>query len=217
MTDSPPEIDSHPEADSVSDADPPTGTDDFVGFDAFDAANAVVYDLDETLLELRVDWQHVADDVAAAYAEHALIPPTEDLWKLLDAAEEYGIGAEVEEAIAAHERAGAADSRLFPLGEQLLSGEDTRPAAVCSLNCEAACRIALETHGLDDTIDAVIGRDSVETHKPDPEPLLAAIDAIDADPDRTVFVGDSASDGVTAERAGVTFVSVVDAIAGNGI
>ena len=183
--------------------------------DAFAAADAVVYDLDGTLLELAVDWDRVAADVAATYAEHALIPPTEDLWKLLDAATEYGIGADVEEAIAAHEREGAAESRLLALGERLRSGDDARPAAVCSRNCEAACRIALETHGLADDVGAVIGRDSVETHKPDPEPLLAAIDAIDADPDRTVFVGDSASDGVTAERAGVAFVSVVDALDSN--
>jgi len=203
--------DSSPEADTL------TGPDALPETDAFTAADAVVYDLDGTLLELAVDWDRVADDVAAVYAERALIPPTEDLWKLLDAAEEYGIGAEIEEAIAAHEREGGAESRLFPLGERLLSGNDTRPAAVCSLNCEAACRIALETHGLDDAVDAVIGRDSVETHKPNPEPLLAAIDAIDADPERTVFVGDSASDGVTAERARVAFVPVVDAIAGNDI
>ncbi|MBP1922232.1 phosphoglycolate phosphatase [Halorubrum alkaliphilum] len=209
--------DSLPDADPYSEADTLTGADGRVGSDAFAAADAVVYDLDGTLLELAVDWDRVAEDVTAAYAQQALIPPTEDLWKLLDAAEEYGIAAAVEEAIAAHEREGAADSRPFPLGERLLSREDTRPAAVCSLNCEAACRIALETHGLDDAVDAVVGRDSVGTHKPDPEPLLAAIDAIDADPDRTVFVGDSASDGVTAERAGVAFVSVADALADNDI
>lgn len=198
--------------DSPPDADTSAGTDPFADDAPFTAADAVVYDLDGTLLELRVEWDRVADDVAAVYAEHALVPPTADLWKLLDAADGYGIGAAVEEAIAAHEREGAADSRAFPLGERLRSGADGRPAAVCSLNSEAACRIALETHGLDDAVDAVIGRDTVETHKPDPAPLLAAIDAIDADPDRTVFVGDSESDAVTADRAGVAFVPVADAV-----
>ncbi len=203
--------------DRPSGADTATVSDPLSGSDAFAAADAVVYDLDGTLLELVVDWDRVADDVAAAYAEHALIPPTEDLWKLLDAAEEYGIGVEVEAAIADHERAGAARSRLLPLGERLLSGADTRPAAVCSLNCEAACHVALEEHGLVETVDAVVGRDTVETHKPEPESLLAAIDAIDAEPDRAVFVGDSASDAVTADRAGVPFVSVVDALASDDI
>lgn len=178
---------------------------------ALDAADAIVYDLDGTLLELAVDWDTAADDVVAAYAEHALVPPTGDLWSLLDAAADYGVEAVVEETIAGHERAGANASTLLPLGERLAGGDD-RPAAVCSLNCEDACRIALETHGLEAAIDAVVGRDTVETHKPEPESLLAAVDAIGVEPSRVVFVGDSESDAVTADRAGVPFVSVADAL-----
>lgn len=179
---------------------------------ALDAADAIVYDLDGTLLELAVDWDAVADDVVGAYAERALIPPTGDLWSLLDAAAEYGVEAAVEETIAGHERTGASESVLLPLGERLAAGGDDRPAAVCSLNCEDACRVALETHGLEAAIDAVVGRDTVETHKPEPESLLAAVDALGSEPERAVFVGDSESDAVTADRAGVPFVSVVDAL-----
>ncbi|GAA0514515.1 phosphoglycolate phosphatase [Halorubrum aquaticum] len=177
---------------------------------ALDAADAIVYDLDGTLLELAVDWDAVAEDVVGVYAEHALIPPTGDLWSLLDAAADYGVEAAVEETIADHERAGASASTLLSLGERLAAGEDDHPAAVCSLNCEEACRIALETHGLEGAIEAVIGRDTAETHKPEPESLLAAVDALGAEPERAVFVGDSESDAVTADRAGVPFVSVAD-------
>ncbi len=193
--------------------DRPSDVGDSSGTDAFVGADAVVYDLDGTLLELVVDWDRVADDVAAAYAAHALIPPTDDLWSLLDAAGEYGIADDVEAAIAAHERAGAARSRLLPLGERLLSGMDDRPASVCSLNCEEACRIALDEHGLTETVDAVVGRDTVETHKPDPESLLAALDELGVPPERAAFVGDSPSDAVTADRAGVQFASVEAALA----
>lgn len=179
--------------------------------DTFAAADAVVYDLDGTLVELAVDWDAVADDVAGVYAGNALVPPTGDVWSLLDAAGEYGVAEPVEAAIAGHERRGASESTLLPLGDRLAAGDD-RPAAVCSLNCEAACRTAVETHGLDDAVDAVVGRDTVEEHKPDPEPLLAAIAALGVDPARAVFVGDSASDRVAAERAGVPFVWAVDAV-----
>ncbi|SMO84569.1 HAD family hydrolase [Halorubrum cibi] len=179
---------------------------------AFDAADAIVYDLDGTLLELAVDWDAAADDVIAAYAERALIPPTGDLWSLLDAASDYDIEDVVHGTIADHERDGANESLLLPLGERLAAGEDDRPAAVCSLNCEEACRIALEAHGLEGAVDAVIGRDTVETHKPEPESLLAAVDALGVEPVRAVFVGDSESDAVTADRAGVPFVSVADAL-----
>ncbi|WP_066413842.1 HAD family hydrolase [Halorubrum aethiopicum] len=180
---------------------------------ALDAADAIVYDLDGTLLELAVDWDAVADDVVGAYAERALIAPTDDLWSLLDAAADYDIEAVVHETIADHERAGARESTLLPLGERLAADIDAdRPAAVCSLNCEEACRIALETHDLEEAVDAVVGRDTVETHKPEPESLLAAVEALGGEPERAVFVGDSESDRVTADRAGVPFVSVVEAL-----
>jgi phosphoglycolate phosphatase len=198
------------------------------------AYDAVVYDLDGTLVELAVDWDAVADAVLDVYAERAFVPPTEELWGLLGAADDYGIRAEVEEAIAGHERPGARESTRLPLGDRLAagSGGDSGdfgdgadpsadadggapadgsaphpPAGVCSLNCEAACRIAVETHGLDDAIvsDAIVGRDTVESHKPDPESLLAAVDRLGAAPEDALFVGDSRSDAVAARRGGVEF------------
>ncbi|MDV7350435.1 HAD hydrolase-like protein [Halorubrum distributum] len=183
--------------------------------------DVVVYDLDGTLVELAVDWDAVADDVLDAYAERALIPPTEELWDLLGAADDYGIRAEVEAAIAGHERPGARESARLPLGDRLTgtaAGADAGshpPAGVCSLNCEEACRIAVETHGLDDALvsDAIVGRDTVETRKPDPASLLAAIDRIGAAPEDALFVGDSRSDAVTAERGGVDFAWVADLVA----
>jgi phosphoglycolate phosphatase len=64
-------------------------------------------------------------------------------------------------------------------------------------------------------VDAVVGRDSVPARKPDPEPLLAALDALDVPPNRALFVGDSASDAEAAERAGVAFRYVGDGPSGH--
>ncbi|TKX84899.1 HAD family hydrolase [Halorubrum sp. SS5] len=183
--------------------------------------DAVVYDLDGTLVELAVDWDAVAESVLDVYAERALIPPTEELWGLLGAADDYGIRAAVEEAIALHERAGARESTRLPLGDRLAAdgpeGEVGSPssAGVCSLNCEEACRIAVETHGLGDAIagDAIVGRDTVRSHKPDPESLLAAIDRLGAVPEDSLFVGDSRRDAVAAERGGVDFAWAADLLA----
>ncbi|SFR30517.1 MULTISPECIES: HAD family hydrolase [Halorubrum] len=181
--------------------------------------DAVVYDLDGTLVELAVDWDAVADAVLDVYADHALIPPTEELWGLLGAADEYGIRAEVEEAIAGHERAGARESTRLPLGDRLAAGAADGDAAdsrsrvgVCSLNCEEACRIAIEARGLDDAVlsDAIVGRDTVDSHKPDPESLLAAIDRLGGVPEDALFVGDSRRDAVAAERGGVDFAWASD-------
>ncbi|MFC6771685.1 HAD family hydrolase, partial [Halorubrum pallidum] len=66
--------------------------------------DAIVYDLDGTLVDLAVDWDAVAEAVLDVYGEHAVKPPTGDLWGLLGAADEYGIRETVEATIAEYER-----------------------------------------------------------------------------------------------------------------
>ena len=104
--------------------------------------------------------------------------------------------------IAEHERPGARESDRLSSADGV-GRADTE--AVCSLNCESACQVALETHELTPHIDAVVGRDTVATRKPDPEPLLDALRRLDAEPADAVFVGDSPRDAETADRAGVAF------------
>ncbi|MFP8953955.1 HAD family hydrolase [Natrialbaceae archaeon A-arb3/5] len=167
------------------------------------AYDAVVYDLDGTLVDLTVDWGDVTEDVLAAYDAASVEPPNSDLWELLERSSDCGIESEVEAAIAAHEREAAPSSPRLGRADELL--DRTVPTGVCSLNCEAACRIALETHDLADAVETVIGRDTVTTQKPNPEPLLVAVDDLGASPEQALFVGDSRRDELTAHRAGVDF------------
>ena len=168
---------------------------------------AVVYDLDGTLVRLDVDWDAVHAAVVERVREHGVEVGDRTLWDVLDVAEEHGVSDVVEDTIAEFERDGARTSRRLPLADELPLDV---PVAICSLNCEAACRIALETHSLDGHVGSVVGRDTVAGHKPDPEPLLHAIDSVGGDPERALFVGDSESDREAAERAGVAFEWVAD-------
>ena len=163
----------------------------------------IVYDLDGTLVTLAVNWDAVASDVIAVYEDSGIDATGAGLWSLLEDADAHGIAADVEEAISRHEREGARRSRRCGLADEL--AEQTVPVGVCSLNCEAACRIALETHSLAGDVNTVVGRDSVATHKPDPEPLLATLEALGVEPENALFIGDSPRDKETAERAGVAF------------
>lgn len=167
--------------------------------------SARVYDLDGTLVRLAVDWQAAERDArdVIAEADVGVDPEREDVWDLFDLAEEHGLYAELEARIAAHEVEGAEESRRLPPADEL-DGLSV-PVAVCSLNCERACRIALERHDLTEHVDVVVGRDTVGYRKPHPRPLLAAIERLSAEPATTTFVGDSESDAVTAERAGTRF------------
>lgn len=174
-----------------------------------------MYDLDGTLVRLAVDWKAAERDArdVIAGADLGIDPEREDVWTLFDVAEEHGLIDELESRIAAHEIDGAEESKRLPTADEL---EDlSMPVGVCSLNCEAACRIALERHDLDGHVDAVVGRDTVGYRKPHPKPLLAAISRIAAEPADTLFVGDSESDAVTAERAGTRFRYVDGAPSGS--
>ncbi|ELY48170.1 HAD family hydrolase [Natronorubrum sulfidifaciens] len=174
--------------------------------------DAVVYDLDGTLVDLDVDWDAVAEDVRTVYEDAGIDLPSTELWDLLEAADDVGLTAAVETAIAAHEREGATTAPRLAHVDELL--ERSVPVAVCSLNCEAACRIALEEHGLTDAVDVIVGRDTVATQKPHPEPLLEAVRELEVDPGAALFIGDSARDELTAERAGLAFEYVSDGPSG---
>ncbi|MCU4752147.1 HAD family hydrolase [Halobacteria archaeon AArc-curdl1] len=167
--------------------------------------DAIVYDLDGTLVHLAVDWGAVASDVLAVYERASIEPPSDSLWELLERAEEYELKSPVESTIAGHEHDGARASRRLPHADELVDQPESMPIGVCSLNCERACHLALETHDLFEPVDAVVGRDTVATSKPHPEPLLETISGLGVRPERTLFVGDSPRDETTAKRAGTGF------------
>jgi len=168
---------------------------------------AVIYDLDGTLVRLQVDWEQVREDVAAKFRVRGVDVAEDSLWELLERATHEPLERAVEETIAEHERQGARRADRLPTADELPLAV---PVGVCSLNCEAACRIALELHGLDRYADVIVGRDTVERYKPDPEPLLHAAEALSASPSKTLFIGDSESDELAAERAGMPFEYVSD-------
>ena len=141
----------------------------------------VVFDLDGTLVRLDVEWDLVAEEVAATLRSRGVEPQT-SLWGMVETATEHELRSAVEAVIAAHEIEGAATSTRLPAAETVPTG----PVGVCSLNCEAACREALSTHEIGD-VSAVVGRDTVATEKPDPEPLLTTIERLGGDPTGSVF------------------------------
>jgi len=174
---------------------------------------AVVFDLDGTLVRLTVDWDAVATAVAETFADHGVDAAEHDLWSMLDLADETDLREEVEAVIIDHELDGARRSERLPLADDI-AGLDG-PTAVCSLNGEEPARVALATHGLAGDVDVVVGRDSVSARKPDPEPLLVTLRRLGVDPGDALFVGDSERDAVSAERAGVAFRYVGDGPSGH--
>lgn len=165
--------------------------------------DAVVYDLDGTLVRLAVDWAAVADQIKPVIESHGGNANANDALDLLPVAEEIGIGQEVDTIITDAEQEGARQSERLQKMDAFL--ESDVPVGVCSLNSETACRVALNVHDAAAKTDVIIGRDSVTERKPHPEPLLTVVDELGTDPEQTLFVGDSESDAETARRAGTAF------------
>ncbi len=68
----------------------------------------------------------------------------------------------------------------------------------------------LAAAGLLPYIRAVVGFDDVDRHKPDPEPVYAALDRLLVDhPERVIFIGDSPADVWAARNAGVRSVAAL--------
>jgi len=165
--------------------------------------DAVVYDLDGTLVRLAVDWERVEREVAALLERAGVDADPLSAWALLDAAEDAGVGEEADDLIATAEREGVRDSRRLALADELVAREV--PVGVCSLNHQEAVELALDEHDLAAHVDSVVGRGTVPERKPHPRALLAAVEELGVPPEDVLFVGDSASDEETAERAGTMF------------
>lgn len=169
-------------------------------------AEAVVYDLDGTLVRLAVDWAALADELRDRFADAGVAADGWSVWDCYERAGEHGLESTVNERLTERELAGAAAAERLPAADDLASYEI--PVGVCSLNAEAACRGALERHDLADDVDAIVGRDTVGPVKPDPAPLLAAVDALGAAPADAFYIGNREKDAETARRAGVPFAYV---------
>jgi len=78
-------------------------------------------------------------------------------------------------------------------------------AIVTGKLCEPAAR-SLRHVGLAEYVDAVIGADACSAHKPDPGPVLLALERVGRAPAEALFVGDSAIDVLAGNAAGVVTV-----------
>jgi len=70
-------------------------------------------------------------------------------------------------------------------------------------------RAFLQREGLSDIFAVVVGGEDVSTPKPDAQGVLRALERLRIRPVDAWFVGDSAVDGETAQRAGLVFVAVL--------
>ena len=87
--------------------------------------------------------------------------------------------------------------------------EQGRRLGVVTAKSRKSTALAFERlPALNELFDVVVTADDTARHKPSPDPLLEALDRLDADADEAVYVGDAPFDVQAARAAGVAAIAV---------
>lgn len=91
---------------------------------------------------------------------------------------------------------------------ELLAGLASVRKAVLTNKPSSHSGKILEHLGLSASFDLIVGGDSLDTRKPDPQGALHILDTLGEKPESSVLIGDNRNDILTAKRAGITSVYV---------
>lgn len=180
---------------------------------------AVLFDLDGTLID---SIELILNSAKHAFRDRDGYVPTDAEWLTgvgipLDAMfRRYARDdADVEALIARYrEYQLAHHDRLVRCYERVVETVDDlrtagHPLAIVTSKTGWLARRGLDHVGLSAHFDVVVGCDSCERHKPDPAPVVLALEKLGYDPDEAVFVGDSVHDVIAGNAAGVTTIAAL--------
>lgn len=179
------------------------------------ATTLVVFDLDGTLVDSRLDLAESTNEMLATYGAPAL--PIDEVAamvgegarKLVERAlAAAALGPDVSEALdrfrEIYDRRLLVHTRPYEgIAEAVESAGALATLAVLTNKPEAPARRLLDAFDLARHFARVVGGDSVFARKPDPAGLHALMRESGTGPADTLFVGDSMIDVETARRAGV--------------
>ncbi len=183
------------------------------------APYTILFDLDGTLID---SVELILRSKTYAFESRGLAAPSDAEWlrwlgtPLRDTFERFADSpAEVDRFIAAYREFQLEhhDRLLRPYAGASETLEALRDAGhpigiVTSKSVELSER-GLDHVGLLEFVETIVGADSTEKHKPDPEPVLLGLERLGASADRALFVGDSVHDMYAGNAAGVATVAAL--------
>jgi pyrophosphatase PpaX len=176
----------------------------------------VLFDLDGTLIDsaqmILASFKHAARTVLGRDVPDEQIlavvggPGLTEQMRMLDASRVDELVRTYREHNAPlHERLEACDG-VLPVIERLR--DEGRRLGVVTAKRRATVQLAFDRLGIEHYFDVVVGSDDTERHKPNPDPILRALELLDARPEQAAYVGDSPFDVLAAKAAGVHAVAV---------
>lgn len=87
--------------------------------------------------------------------------------------------------------------------------EAGHPLGIVTSKTDALAKRGLAHTGIDHFFETIVGMDACARHKPDPEPVMIALDRMHHGPDGAWFVGDSVHDMESGNAAGVATVGAL--------
>jgi phosphoglycolate phosphatase len=182
--------------------------------------SAIVFDLDGTLVDSLDDMQTVLNETLRPLGRPALDRATVGsmigdgatvlLQRALTATggvpEDFG--ALLRRFLQLYEADAGTRTQPFPAVPAVLDRlrRDCWALAICTNKPYAVTRRLLADLQLDGQFAAVFGGDSFPVGKPDPGPVIAALEAVGGDPRRSAMVGDHANDLTAGRGAGVATI-----------
>jgi phosphoglycolate phosphatase len=189
--------------------------------------NAVLFDLDGTLLDTAAD---IARALNRTFAERGWMPlPVSDVSRMigrgspilieraaaargqvLSGADQAAMVERFFDHYGALEEADESDAAAYPGVTdtlRILHDAGTAVAVVTNKQHRFASGL-LHRLNLATCIDVIVGGDTCERRKPDPQPLLFACESLGVPPSQALMVGDSVNDVTAARAAHIPIVCV---------
>lgn len=85
----------------------------------------------------------------------------------------------------------------------------SHPIGIVTSKSDALAHRGLQHVGLVEHMTTIVGCDSCTRHKPEPEPVLRALERLGYEPSEAVFIGDSVHDMEAGNAAGVTTIAAL--------
>lgn len=181
------------------------------------AVDAVLFDLDGTLVETNIDFALMRREMTALAVE-AGVPADElqgldilaALTRAVDFLKANGRCADAERVrvrgasiLRRIELRHASETQEIAFARELLRDLRNRGirTGIVTRNCRAASELSLRIAGL--RADTMICREDTNNHKPHPQPILLALRRLQADPRNSIMVGDHIMDVQAGKAAGM--------------